>query len=148
MSPSVIEWFRDDGEWTTPTGRRWEVVALLAALALVLWIAHGNTGIPHPRESWLAVSLGTLAGYLSVAHYHDRIAGLAPGRVGALTTLLFGGGALFSLPESVSLAIPTVLFLVAAVLAALAVYSCRLVSPLHDGMRPLPRGADPPRAGD
>ncbi|SDJ81579.1 hypothetical protein [Natronorubrum texcoconense] len=147
MAVSFLEWFRDDDGWTTPDGRRGELAGLVIGLPIFLFVVTGETGLPDPFESPSAVLFGTLCGFCYAAYWRQRLCALIPERVRnfAMGSLLSGGLGL-SLLEGVDLAVPTVLFVLAAIGTILAIYLAWLLSPIEDGLQPPRRGASPPQA--
>jgi hypothetical protein len=149
MDWSPLEWFRDDDGWTRPDGREGEFLALLVGLPTFAWFASGDLGGLAPDESWLAISLGACCGFAYAVSYRRRLLEAVPDGVGAWTILsLVTGGFGLSVLEVVHLAAPTVLFVLAAGATVLILYGVRLVSPLHEGMEPPRRGAEPPASID
>ncbi|TYL40512.1 hypothetical protein CV102_02790 [Natronococcus pandeyae] len=121
---SPLEWFHDDDGWARPDGRNGEFLALLVGLPAFAWFASGDLGGLALGESWLAVSLGVCCGFAYAAYYRQRLL------------------------EVVHLPTPTVLFVLAAATTVLGLYALRFVSPLHEGIEPPRRGAEPPAAID
>ncbi|ELY70421.1 hypothetical protein [Natrinema versiforme] len=145
----MLDWFRDDdGSWQLPEGRRGEFVALLVGFPFYVGYLHWDIGLPRPLEYWPAVLLGACCGLLYVTTYRDRIADRLPdwADAGQLLSLLLGGG--LGLLRLVHIAAPTLVFLLSACGTALLCYAVRLCSPVHPGLEPPPRGADPPPAVD
>ncbi|OLZ41584.1 hypothetical protein A6E15_11585 [Natrinema saccharevitans] len=131
------EWFRDDGSWQVPDGRRGEFVALLVGLPLYASIVHFDAGLPAPREYWPAVVLGACGGFWYVAYYREGLADQLPDWAGVEQVLSFViGGVGLSLLRLIDLGNPTVCFLLTACGTVLSIYLVRLVSPFHRGVEP------------
>ena len=153
MSRVPLEWFRDEDGWTTPTGRRGELVALAVAVPSLALVAYAWTDLLQAGRHWPVASVGVLAGVCYAWFCREYVLGYvreyAPDDVGSWTILsLFGGGIGVPALESIPAAGAVVALLLAAGGTILAVYLLRLVSPLHEGVQPLRRGADPPSAVD
>ncbi|WP_440769362.1 hypothetical protein [Natronorubrum sp. DTA28] len=147
MAVSFLEWFRDDDGWTTPDGRRGELVALVIALPIFCFVVSLETGLPNPFESPGAVLLGAVCGFCYAVYWRRRLCALVPeGLRNFVLGSLLSGGLGLSLLEVVDLAAPTVLFVLAAIGAILAIYFAWLLSPIEEGLQPPRRGASPPQA--
>lgn len=143
-------WFRDDdGSWRFPDGRRGEFVTLLVALPIYGVLVRIDTGLPRPIDHPWIVLLGACCGLLYATQYRDRIADRVPDWAdgGQLLSLVLGGLGLNVL-KLVHLADPIVLFVFAAGGTVLCIYAVRLCSPVHRGLEPPRRGADPPPTPD
>ncbi|NUC72624.1 hypothetical protein HTZ84_09930 [Haloterrigena sp. SYSU A558-1] len=142
---SLREWFRDEDGWTTPDGRRGELVELVVALPVFAFFATRETGVPLPTAHPAAVVLGALCGFCYAVYWRERVLSLIPEqlRTVAVSTFL-GGGVGLSVLRIVHLAAPAVLFVVAAGTTIAAIYAAWLCSPLEDGLRPPRRGVEPP----
>ena len=147
MGVLLLEWFRDDDGWTTPNGRRGELVALVLGLPIFCFAVTRQTGLPNAFESPGAVLLGTVCGFCYAVYWRQRLCALIPDglRNFVLGSLLSGGLGL-SLLEIVDLAVPTVLFVLAAIGTVLAIYLAWLLSPMQDGLQPPRRGVSPPQS--
>ena len=143
---AILEWFRDgDGGWTTPDGRRGELVELVVALPTFAFFATRETGVPWPTDYPLAVLLGVCCGFCYAVYWRERIRSLIPEQLRTFAvSFVLGGGAGLSLLRFVHLAAPTVAFVVAAGATIVAIYVAWLCSPLEDGLRPPRRGVEPP----
>ncbi|NKE35633.1 hypothetical protein GWG54_07350 [Natronococcus sp. JC468] len=150
MARTPLDPFRDeDGDWTTPSGRAGEFLALLVGLPLFAWFASSDLGGLALGDGWLALVVGVWAGFAYAAFFRERLLAAVPDWLGSWTlgSLITGGFGL-SVLEVVHLAEPTVLVVLAAGATVLVVSMLRLVSPLHDGMEPQRRGVEPPASAD
>jgi hypothetical protein len=144
----LLEWFRDeDGSWRSPEGRRGELVGLGICLPALAVFVHFDVGLPRIAENRPAAFLGVWCGFLYATYYRTALVERTPGWVsfGQVFSLLAGGFGLTVL-EIVHIADPTVLFVLTAGGTVLLIYLVRLCSPLHPGLEPPRRGADPPTA--
>lgn len=150
MFGSPLRWFRDeDGDWTTPEGRRGEFVVLLIGLPALAFFTHAGEGLPYPTENPLAVAVGVCCGLLYATDYLSPLVERLPDGVGKWTFVsVFGGGFGLSVLELIHLTAPTVLFIFAAGGTILTIYTFRGLSPVHDGFQPPKRGVEPPPAID
>lgn len=146
MASSHLEWFRDDGEWTTPTGRRGELVALVVTLPVALWFVTGRDGFTWPQATtaWLAATVGLWCGYAYAVHYRERILERLPDEdIGGWTLFsLFSGGLGMSALELLPATGALVIALFATGVTIVAISLLRLASPLHDGLEPARRGVE------
>lgn len=143
----LLEWFRDDdGSWQTPEGRRGELVGLVLCLPSLAVFVHFDVGLPPVAENRLVAILGVWCGFLYATYYRTALVERTPGWVsfGQVVSLLAGGFGLTVL-EIVHIAEPTVLFVLTAGGTVLLIYLVRLCSPLHPGLEPPRRDADPPQ---
>ncbi|OIB58603.1 hypothetical protein [Natrialba sp. SSL1] len=133
--------------WTLPEGRRREFVALAIGLPVFAWFVSSDVGSLAPTTHWLPVLVGVCCGFLYAVHVRDAVIDAIPDGLSGWTSLsLLSGGAGLSLLEVFHIATPTVVFILVAGGTILAIYSLRLVSPLHDGLQPARRGVEPPPA--
>ncbi|PCR90909.1 hypothetical protein [Natrinema ejinorense] len=145
MSRPGLEWFRDDDGWTMPDGRRGEFVGICCWLPVFAFLATRETSIPAPTAYPVAASLGVLCGFVYAVYWRDRLYSLVPEGVRTVVVSgLFGSGIGLTLLRIVHFAEPTVLFLLVAGVTILGIYGTWLLSPLHDGLEPPPRGVEPP----
>ncbi|NGM67595.1 hypothetical protein G6M89_00995 [Natronolimnobius sp. AArcel1] len=147
MASGLLEWVRDEeGEWTTPTGRRGELVALLVTLPVALWFVTGRDGFAWPQATtaWLAAAAGLWCGYAYAVYYREPIVkSLLEKDIGGLTLFtLFSGGlgisALEFLPATGALVVALCMTGVTIIVISLL----RLVSPFHRGLEPARRGVE------
>ncbi|THE63578.1 hypothetical protein D8Y22_17305 [Salinadaptatus halalkaliphilus] len=146
MIAAVRKWFREDGEWTLPDGRRGELIVLAIGLPVFIWFVHADGGLPSVGDIWIAGAIGTGAGYLYTGRYRERVVDTVPAVNGWTVVSLFAGGFGLSVLEVFYLADPAVAFLVAAGVTIAGIYAVRLVSPVHEGVQPPARGVEPPPA--
>ncbi|SFS76986.1 hypothetical protein [Halostagnicola kamekurae] len=146
MRSIPLEWFRDeDGDWTVFADRRGEFVVLLAGLPLVVWLLASEVGGLDPGWRWPAVPLGIVVGIAYTRRYRSLVIDALPEDSSTTILLtLFGSGFGLSTLETLHLAQPVLLFVLAAGTTVALVYALRLLSPLHDGCEPARRGVDPP----
>ncbi len=78
MAVSLLEWFRDDDGWTTPDGRRGELVGLVLGLPIFCFAVTRQTGFPNPFESPGAVLLGTVCGFCYAVYWRQRLCAFVP----------------------------------------------------------------------
>ncbi|WP_229380171.1 hypothetical protein [Haloterrigena salifodinae] len=139
------EWFRDEDGWTTPDGRRGELVELVVALPVFAFFATRETGAPSPTDRPIAVLLGVCCGFGYAVYWRERLLSRIPEQLRTFAvTFVLGGGTGLSLLQLVHLAAPTIVFVVAAGTTIAAIYATWLCSPLEDGLRPPRRGVEPP----
>ena len=149
---SVLEWFRDDdGDWTTPDGRRLEFVALAVGLPAFAWYVPGrlDLSVPSPWTGtwWLVAALGVCGGFCYAVFVRDAVVDAVPTDGSGWTVIsLLGSSVGVSIFEHVPAAGAAVLFLLVAGAATLAIYLLRLLSPFHRGLEPARRGVEPPTA--
>jgi hypothetical protein len=93
--------------------------------------------------------VGVCCGLGYALWYRQRLLAAVPDRVGTGTAVsLVTGGFGLSFLELVHPAGPAVLFVLAAGSTVLSIYGLRLVSPMHEGMKPQRRGVEPPSASE
>ncbi|OVE85686.1 hypothetical protein [Natronolimnobius baerhuensis] len=147
MAASLLEWVCDeDGDWTTPTGRRGELVALVVTLPVALWFVTGRDGFAWPQgnTAWLAATVGLWCGYAYAVHYREPIVEyLLEKDIGGLTLFtLFSGGLGISALEFLPATGALVVALLVAAVTIIVISLLRLVSPLHRGLEPARRGVE------
>ncbi|EMA39504.1 hypothetical protein [Halobiforma nitratireducens] len=160
MAESPLEWFREDGEWTTPDGRPAELLVLVVGIPVFAWLVSLRSGIALPWSAptsgvtgtaaqfrpWGAAGLGLFAGFLYAVYYRDVIVSRLPEFSSWTLLSLFGGGFGLSTLEVLPATSSVTAFLLTAGTTVLVIYLLWLASPLHDGLTPSRRGVEPPAA--
>ncbi|AXR78827.1 hypothetical protein [Natrarchaeobaculum sulfurireducens] len=147
MGSRPLSWVRDDGEWTTPGGRRGEFLVLLVGLPVFAWFVHTGPGLPQITDHGFAAALGVGCGFWYTTAGRERIVASVPEGIGTWTVVsAFSGGIGLSVLEFVPATDALIAVLLVAGTTVVCIYVLRLVSPIHDGVQPPRRGAAPPPA--
>ncbi|AFZ71855.1 hypothetical protein [Natronobacterium gregoryi] len=148
MTLQFREWFREDGDWTSPDGREGELVALvvfLPAVVVYAWFRF-DLGWPQGTAQWTVAALGLFGGYVYAIHLREYVLRFVSTDYSWLTPILLFGSGFAGLGEYVLRRPSMLLPCLVAGGTVLVIYALWWLSPLQRGLEPARRGVEPPTA--